>query len=144
MKKNIFIILFLHLSLLNVAQKQPCEDLSDSVKKVTLNNAKLMSELIANYPLEYYNTIINYVSIEISGTCSGKKVTAISNTETLTIEQKNILAKVDTGSKIFIKIKFTYKDSKNDDLGSDRKIKEMDYKVKASTLPSTGLPPCGC
>ncbi len=142
--KNIFIIIFVFLlSFLSFAQK-PCEDRIDSVKIVTLNEAKLMSELIPKYPTTEYNEMIDYVSVEISITSNGKQIISESRKDELTTEQKNLLKTADIGSRIKISIKFKYKDPKNDNLGSGRKIKEMEFQVKASTLALTGLPPCGC
>ena len=145
MKNISSVILLLLLSVSGFAQ-EPCEDMSvDSVKKATLHEAKLMNELMPAYPQEYYNTIIDYVSVEILTTCSGKPLTAVGTNEVLTTEQKNNLKMADIGSKIYIKIKFKYKDPKNDNMGSGRKIKEMEFKVKASTTGKNGLQPCkGC
>jgi hypothetical protein len=143
MKNTLIIIFVFILSVLGFTQK-PCEDRIDSVKVVTLNEAKLMSELINKYPTTEYNATIDYVSVEISTSSNGKHQTAIGTSDELTTEQKNILKTADIGSRIKIKIKFKYKDPKNDNLGSGRKIKEMEYQVKASTLAPSGLPPCGC
>ncbi|MDP3557106.1 MAG: hypothetical protein Q8T03_07005 [Bacteroidota bacterium] len=143
MKKITYLLLFFLLSISGFAQK-PCDDRSDSVKKIVLNDAKLISELIANFPANEYNKMIDYVSVEIKCTSNGKEITAEGLSDTLNLEQKNILKTADIGSRIKIKIKFKYKDSKNDDYGSSRKIKEMKYEVKASTLAPSGLPPCNC
>jgi hypothetical protein len=94
-----------------------------------LCSAKLMSDVIRDYPKEYYNSLIDYVSIEISSEVNGKKMTGSGTTDTLNAEQKNILDNADISSAVHIKIHFQYKDPANDGMGSGRKIKEMDYVV---------------
>jgi hypothetical protein len=92
-----------------------------------LCSAKLMSDVIKDYPKDYYNSLIDYVSIEISSKVNGKEVSAGGTTDTLNAAQKNILDNADFNSAVCIKILFQYKDPANDGMGSGRKIKEMVY-----------------
>lgn len=79
---------------------------SHPIKKVKLNGAKLLSDLISGYPT---NWISNYVSVEILATCAGKSMKAISANDVLTTEQKNILKTADLGTEIIINAKYKIK-----------------------------------
>lgn len=107
------------------------------IKKEKLNNAKIITDVCPNFwghmrapgyemtelkyrksidypnnyifPKENYDNIIDYVSIEIIATCSGKTFTCISNFETLSSEQKTILNNSDLGSEIHINVNFKFK-----------------------------------
>lgn len=138
------IFLFCIVTSSGIVAQQPCEDRIDSIPAATLQNASQVSDLIRDYPKEEYAKLIDYVSIEISTVHFGKTIIATANTEALTAEQQTHLKTADIGSRVGIKIKFQYKDPANNDLGSGRTIKEMFYIYKASTLPPSGLPPCGC
>lgn len=95
------------------------------LKKEKLAEAKEMTDLIPNYPKTYFGNMVNYVSVEISGTCDGKVLTSVSANEILTSEQKNILNTADFGTEINLKIKFSYKDPANDVYGAGGRIKEL-------------------
>ncbi|MBK7668096.1 MAG: energy transducer TonB [Sphingobacteriaceae bacterium] len=84
-----------------------------------------MTDLIPNYPKNYFGNIVNYVSVEISGICDGKPISSVSKNETLTSEQKSILNTADFGTELTLKIKFSYKDSANDVYGTGGRIKEL-------------------
>ena len=94
--------------------KDPLEDFryevrgmySRSVKKETLSEAKILSDIIADYPI---NWITSYVSVEIQATSNGEFITAVSPDDTLTPEQKSILSKVDMASDVIINVNYTYK-----------------------------------
>lgn len=79
---------------------------SRAITKKQLNGALLISDIIADYPI---NWITTYVSVEILGTCDGEFMIATSPNATLTKEQKNILSNVDMASDVVIDIKYTYK-----------------------------------
>lgn len=79
---------------------------SHPIKKVKLNEAKVLSDLISGYPA---NWISNYVSVEILATCAGKSMKSISANDVLTNEQKNILKTVDLGTDIIINSKYKIK-----------------------------------
>ncbi|MBL0331205.1 MAG: energy transducer TonB [Bacteroidetes bacterium] len=112
--------------------------LNPSVKKDKLNDAKFVTDLSPvlwhllilpnkdrveldeqrklNYPLGFfaypqggYNTIVDYVSVEISTTHNGVVVTSTGAKEALTTEQKNNIKSADLGSDINVVIRFKYK-----------------------------------
>ncbi|MBK7816826.1 MAG: hypothetical protein IPJ60_04205 [Sphingobacteriaceae bacterium] len=56
-----------------------------------------------------YNTLVNYISVEIVAICSSKKVNAFALNDKLTEAQRNILSKADVGTDIIIKVKFKHK-----------------------------------
>ena len=141
--KQLLLVFLFFTTCLGYAQK-PCEDRIDSIPYQVMQNATLFSELIKNYPVAEYNELIDYVSIEISSIHNGTLVISETKAEQLSKEQQDIIKSADIGSRITIRIKFQYKDPANNDLGSGRTIKEMLYTYKASTLPLSGLPPCGC
>lgn len=87
------------------------------------------------FPQVNFGKFIDYVSVEISATCSGKFFTSQSTGELLTTEQKNILNTADLGTNILVKIKFSYKNPVNDNPGNAGKIKEGDYAV--TVVPET-------
>jgi len=60
-------------------------------------------------PKENYTNIVDYVSIDVIATCSGKTYTCESNDETLSAEQKKILNTADLGSEIHINVNFKFK-----------------------------------
>lgn len=76
------------------------------------------------YPEKRYAEILDYVSVEISAVRDGKPVLAKSSSEKLTAEQKNILASATLGSDVSVKIKYKYKDQKEDALGPRNTIVE--------------------
>ena len=166
--KNIVITLFLFLLFITgFSQNSRYEysgRLTPSIKKETLNEAKIISEIMPEFcryfvlpwnehliaqqlklkyysqgyyiqPQENYNQIMDYVSILISATCNGKAFTSQSTSELLTTEQKNILYATDLGTDISIKIKFKYKNQANDNRDSGCKIKEGEYVV--TVVPET-------
>ena len=95
-----------------------------------------------NFPLDVlsdpqynYTKIIEFVSIEISGNCQGKKYAAKSTGDRLTLEQKNILNTIDLGSDIDIAINFVYKGNAKKNLCEPNKIREGSYTV--TVVPDT-------
>ncbi|MDF2438442.1 MAG: hypothetical protein K0Q95_2818 [Bacteroidota bacterium] len=78
---------------------------------------------------ENYETIIEYVAIEIVCRNNGKEVRAKSTDDILTTEQKKILNSADLGADILIKIKFRYKGWVNAKYKSGEDIKEGSYSV---------------
>lgn len=97
------------------------------VKNEKIQEARLMSEIMSDYPKDFYNTLIDYVSIDISASCNGKAMLSHNTSDTLSTEQKNILNTADLGTDIALFIKFKYKDPANDNLGTGGKIKEMSF-----------------
>ena len=81
---------------------------SSPVKKEALVEAKTMSDIYSGYPTSW---ITDYVSAEISATCNGKVIKAMSTNDVLSTEQKNILAIADLGTDIIIDVKYKHKNS---------------------------------
>lgn len=81
-----------------------------------------------------YQTVIQYVSVEISATCNGINRIAKSTNDKLSAEQKDILKTADLGTDISIKIKFRYKYPANNTAESNRII-EGDLVV--TVVPET-------
>ena len=81
-----------------------------SVTMEKLNEAKLISDFIIGYPV---NWIDEYVSVDILATCNGKFMKAISPNITLNAEQKNILNTVDLGTGIIINVKYKSRNIEN-------------------------------
>ncbi|MBP7809366.1 MAG: energy transducer TonB [Bacteroidia bacterium] len=106
------------------------------IKKEKLSAAKEMTDIIPNYPKNYFGNIVNYVSVEISGTCNGTSFTSIATNEILTTEQKTILSTADFGTDLTLKIKFSYKDSSNDVYGTGGRIKEL-TPLAITVMPDT-------
>ena len=106
------------------------------IKKEKLNEAKLMFDIIPNFPQNYYSKLIDYVSVEISACNGGKTLTAISKNEVLTPEQKNILNNTDFGTDINVNIKFSYKNPANDAYGGGGRIKEI-KPLGVTVVPET-------
>ena len=81
------------------------------VKKEILNDSKFLRDFILYYPV---NWITTYDSVEIIATCKGKVMKAMSPTDALSNEQKNILSTVDIGTDIFINVQYKYKNQSSD------------------------------
>lgn len=77
-----------------------------SIKDLDLNNAKLISDVVAGYPA---NWVTDYTSVEIAVVSAGKKTKALSTNEVLSVEQKNMLSKVDIASEVVVSVKYKYK-----------------------------------
>jgi hypothetical protein len=128
--KNIVISVFLFLlSNIIFSQKKSFGNFPN-VKKEKLNEVKFMSDIDPTFPKEEYSKMIDYVSIEIEGTCNGKQyTTAIGKSDTLTPEQIHILKSARAGTYLNANYTFKYKDSKNDDIGGSNKIKSSSILV---------------
>jgi len=74
-----------------------------SVTKEKLSEAKLLSDIIPNYPV---NWIKDYVSVEITATSNGKSMTALNSNEVLSVQQKYLLNSVDLGTGITVKVNY--------------------------------------
>ncbi len=82
--------------------------LINPIKKEKLDEAKVMGDIIPGYPT---NWIEGYVSVNISGTCDGKMISAKGTNEKLTAEQKNILNTADLGTNISVNIEYKTKNA---------------------------------
>lgn len=79
-----------------------------SVTKEKLKVTKSLSELNPGYPA---NWLADFISTEISSTCNGKPMKAVSTSSNLTIEQKNILNTADIGADIILNVKYKSQNS---------------------------------
>ena len=75
------------------------------IKKEKLSEAKLISDVVPGYPV---NWITKYLSVENQGISKGKTVKALSTNEALSTEQKDILSAVDLGSDVIVNVKYDY------------------------------------
>lgn len=81
---------------------------NSSIKIDKLKDAKTMSDIMANYPVLW---ITSYVSVELSATCNGKTIKAVSANDILTEEQKDILANADLSTDVVIDIVYNCKNA---------------------------------
>lgn len=81
-----------------------------------------------------YNKIIDYLSVNITSTHNGKTLTAHSNNDQLSLEQKRVLATADLNTEISIKVRFKYKDLVNDAPAHDKII---EGNVSVTVVPET-------
>ena len=79
-----------------------------SIKRKKLKTAKLVSDIIDNYPT---NWITDYISLRIFATCNGERMNAESQNEFLNKSQIEILSNADIGSLILIDVKYKFKNS---------------------------------
>lgn len=103
-----------------------------TVSKEQLKSAQSIGDIISGYPVKEYNNTLDYVNVNILAVNQGELKSLENNTIALTSQQKQILAAADSGTTIGFEIKFKYKDPHFDDIGSNRKIKEMAFMVKVS------------
>jgi TonB family protein len=83
---------------------------------------------------EYYDKLIEYVSVEILATCNGKSLASQSRSDKLTAEQKNILNTADLGSDIRIKIRFRHKNQSGKTLDRNEII---EGELTVTVVPET-------
>jgi TonB family protein len=96
------------------------------VKKEKLNEAKLLSDFIPGYPV---NWISNYTSVEILANSDGNKMKSVGSNDILNTEQKNILRTADLGTEIIINVKDKYKNPVTDI------IYDRDINVSMMVIP---------
>ncbi len=92
------------------------------IKKDQLAAAKVMSDIILGYPKSW---ILGYVSVEVSGVCNGKPVSAKGTNEKLSKAQQTILNNADLGSNISITIEYKCKNA----ITGEPEISNMHYKT---------------
>lgn len=126
---TLFLVLFLNNTYSQISNYAYPGGRPSDVTKQTLKSAKFIGEIIADYPTLYYSSIIDYLSVEISVTASGEILTAKHRSDTLSIEQKNILMLADMSSDVNIKIKFQYKDPSDSIRGGGNRFKEMKHSI---------------
>ncbi|MBS1537698.1 MAG: energy transducer TonB [Bacteroidetes bacterium] len=90
---------------------------SHPVKKEQLNSIKTMSDIIPEYPSAW---ITNYVSVEISATCDGKSMKAVSTNSNLNMEQRKLVTNADIGSDIIIDIIYKSRNAVTENLENNK------------------------
>lgn len=95
-----------------------------SIKKEKLNNPKTLSDITSDYPASW---ISDYISAEITATCNGKVLKAVSPNDALSSEQINLLNTADLATDIVIDVHYWYKNSVTD-------VKEMNDMHFALTV----------
>ncbi len=103
------------------------------MSRQVLNNAKLVSEIVPGYPLNWINS---YVAVEILVTTNKKIVKAVGLNEVLTTEQKTILRKADPGSEVVVNVKYKYKEPASNEMLD----KEMHTSVTSVSGNTTVAP----
>lgn len=76
------------------------------------------------YPQDDYKQILDVVYLKIAAVCNGKTVAAVSTSDKLSTEQKDILNTADLSTDIHVTIRYKYKDQTKDSYGSRNKIVE--------------------
>lgn len=79
-----------------------------SVTKEKLSRAKIIRDVNPLYPVNWI-TEADYISVKISATTNGKAMTAMGTNETLTLEQKNMLAIADLNTDVIVDVNFKHK-----------------------------------
>jgi TonB family protein len=93
-----------------------------SVKKVNLEKAESLSDIIIGYPSSW---ITDYISAEITTTSNDKVGKALSANDRLTLEQKNLLSTADLGTDVNIEVTYRYSNSAIDQTD----ILQMNYSA---------------
>lgn len=128
------IFLFQHLNYSGqVAFGQFTPRYTQTITCEKLLQVKNLGDLIEGYPLDYYRTIIDYISVDITARVNGNENHSEGNSDILTKKQLDLINQSNLGCIIDVKIKFQYKDSSNDLLGGGTKIKNM--HLQTSLLP---------
>lgn len=83
------------------------------VTKSTLSKAKLVSDFIEGYPV---NWVSDYVSVEIIANCNSKEMKATSANDVLSAEQKSILNTIDTGTGLVVNVKYKSHNAVTDEI----------------------------
>lgn len=83
------------------------------VTKAALSEAKLVSDFIADYPV---NWVSDYVSVEIIANCNNKTMKATGANDVLSAEQKNILNTIDTGTGLVVNVKYKSRNAVTDEI----------------------------
>ncbi len=114
MKNSLFTLLFLLVFGTGYSQEpQPqfwfeVHSAQRPVTKQRLIAARTMSELSAGYPTSW---VSDYVSIELVTTHNGKVNKAKGTSETLNLEQLNLLSNIELGSDLLIDVSYNYQNA---------------------------------
>jgi hypothetical protein len=107
--KNLFTTLILSVFAIPViAQNWYSLESTNSIKlkKVQVNNANSLTELLPNYPGPLW--IQDFESITISTQQNGKDIIATNHDKTFSAEQKELLSNLDVNNSIRIKLRYRY------------------------------------
>jgi len=99
------------------------------VKAGSLNNGSSVGDVLAQFNVPKFRSEIDVVSVNIKATEEGKPVTASSNDENFTAEQKKVLRSADPGSEIFVSVDFKYKDPAKARLECYPAVRKVEYAV---------------
>ncbi|HXR81430.1 MAG TPA: TonB family protein, partial [Saprospiraceae bacterium] len=83
--------------------------------KEKLTSAKTLSDLVNGYPSSWI-MINDYISTEITATNNGTVNKAMSVNETLSQQQKDLLATADLGTEVILEVEYRYKNSAIDQI----------------------------
>ncbi len=81
---------------------------SNTITQEKLNQAKLIDDIIENYPS---NWIKDYRSVSIQAIIDGKEIEAISINNILTLAQKKLLSSVNIDSGVIVSVKYKTKNA---------------------------------
>src|SRR5438105_4044303 len=107
--KNLFTTLLLSAFFVPVmAQNWYSLEARNAIKlrKVQVNNANSVADLIPNYPGPLW--IEDFESVTISAQQNGKDLIATNHDKTFSAEQKELLSNVDVNNSITIKLRYRY------------------------------------
>lgn len=127
MKNSIstFLLLFLTISVFSQVREiriycSVMPTYKRSILKEKISSAKTMSDLNPGYPSSWIN---RHLSADLEVTCNGKTLKASSPNDTLTTEQKSLLARADLGTDILINVKYNPRNS----LYDEKVVREIEF-----------------
>ena len=130
--KSLNLTLFLLLLMLPGFSKEPMYYVKGTydraVKKEVIADAKMISDLVPGYAK---NWITDIISVELLVTNNGKVMKAEGKSETLNMQQKNLLNSVDLFSHIVINVKY------RDENAATAKMDIRDMHVSLTVVPET-------
>lgn len=86
------------------------------------------------YPQDNYKQLLQVDSMVLTVSSNGALLSAKSNSDQLTTEQKNLLSRADLGSRIKVQLRFTYKNRTKDNYGP--RDEAVEAEVSISLLPA--------
>lgn len=104
-------------------------------ERVTLEEQRKKQGYYIYLEQDNYKTVVDYISVELWGTCNGKNISAKNTSDRLTPEQKRLLNTADQGTDIIIKIKFRYKYPEDYDPATGLRVIEGELPI--TVVPET-------
>jgi TonB family protein len=98
-------------------------------KRADLKQARVVQDIIPHRPTAYFNDFMNIVSVEIIASCSGSQVSITGNGDTLSADQKAILAAADHGTDIILKVNFTYRETASAAEHATPPLRQIDFWI---------------